>query len=1274
MDTTELTYPVFEANQVLSNAHLNDMFEYLDEQTRLTRANLIGIGIACGLDVQFQAPGTVHLTTGCGVTSEGYLIVEPDDVELVAVRPYTLPIDYGYQPFVGADGEQYDLWELFPDDEPGSQPLATSGLFLDDKAVVLFLELRKDGLRNCSPNNCDDRGAQVTATVRRLLIDVADLDKVIAAAGELNATHLGSDLTERLELPDLRLPRFDVPNTGPVAPEEVLAGFQAAFREGQLVEQTAAAFGKLYAAFRPLVADRYPADPFTGLYTRFGFLDHDPVTTAQVRFMQYYWDLFDDLIAGYDELRRKGSDLMCACCPPAGLFPRHLMAGVLDPDKFDVADYRHHFVPSPAVGDCEDRTREVRILFQRLAELVERFTETPPLPAAVLGGPDSQIRVTPSRWGDAPLSRKAIPYYYTQDGPVPLRELWDPDKTARQRSHHNLSYRADEYEPPAPAFVTAPLRFDLEPNNFLRIEGHLGKNVHGVLNTLLTLKQTHRLPIEVVALRTGAFDENIEIDLSKEECRFEDLETLYDALRTELTCFLVKQARFFYAIPHPFTGFDAPPSPPTLPLLKEWDPDFLVQPGTMGRYVESILTWQPGLPFVAVGHVGFDLAYHVHAIVGAMSDLAVRIGTDLRQLDVGAFADRYRRLVEVARAFEEIRRAGAFEEPGLSDRLDDVIFRCRLDPFEALADEYRRRIREVKQAQFLSHFLTRHPGVQHKAGVPLGGTFVLVYHELPRPAPEPEPEPRPGGRFVFDLGGFATSRRRFEETRDTGVDEALARLAYKRDVAGDPDVRIIYEAVTGRALVPKVLVSRVANDTYLDAVAELADGAVIADFFLPYQCCSDCSPIHYTLPPARLQLDATAQCTNVDGFAEVTVTTEGATGSVSIQVDGGPFEESTGTLLLPVGEHTIVVRDDAGAESTPVAITVPPHLAIGASETIVDQAGGRYHVVFTVTGGAAPYVADPGHVVGATYTSPQLALDEVLTVTVKDAAGCAVEGRFESGAGQPCDVPCDGAAVRRGYRFWVPEARPNLPLNEYKAEVRRFQIMDPAGNVIDLTDAVAEVVNRGPHPIRSSEFAAVVGRWLDGINALVAAEVWSDQWFRLEYEPVADSASTGVLVVDRITCIDFAFELVVAFVQGQQERQLELTYNSRGTVFVEPRRDSKVRIPAFGGSTSNRCRPDDPVPICKGVELELEIEREGVFPDAVLLRAVAVPSGGGPDQPVAFVWEVQDGIPSVSGGERVVLGFDPPEPIEKLVRLSAFSDLGCVVTVERVVNIAKADG
>jgi hypothetical protein len=1272
MNPTEVIYPVFEANQVLTNAHLNDLFEYLDEQTRLTRSNLIGIGIACGLEVTFEAPGTVHLSKGCGVTSQGYLIVEPTDLDLAFVRSYTLPIEYGYPPFVepGTNpAEQFDLWELFlDDDEPGAQPLATSGLVLEDKAVLLFLELRKDGLRNCSPNNCDDRGAEVTATVRRLLIDVTDLDKVIEATSAAAATYLGADLTERLALPDLRMPRFDVPNSGPVAPEEVLFAFQATFRQNHLVAATAAALTDLYGVFNPLVVDEFPNNPFATFTNRFGFLDTTPATTAQVRFMQYYWDLFDDLLAAYDELRWKGVDLMCACCPPEGLFPRHLMAGVLDPTAHDAADYRHHFVPSPAVGDCEDRTREVRQLFRRLVAIVESFSEAPP---------DKGIRVTPSRWGDAPVSAKAIPYYYDQDGTPPVFELWDPVKTARQRANLNLSYRADQYSPAPPAFVSDALRFDLEPNNFLRIEGHLGKNVQDVLETLLSLKKSHRLPIEVIALRTGAFDENIEVDLSKEECRFQDLETLYEALKSELVCFLVKQVEYFYALPDDVVlGEEA--AEPTLWLLKTYAPDFVAQPGTLGRRIEAVLSWRPGQPsprFIFALPGMANLPSQALALVGAMSDLATRVTDDIRQMDFTSLGDRYRTLVEIARQMDEFRQSGAYDQPGLSDRLDDIVFRCRLDPFEALAEEYKRRVREVKQAQFLSHFLERHPGIQHKAGVPLGGTFILVYHELPEPArpTEPGPEIDAGELFLGSFsGGRARRRATFEldERQTDQLNDALARIQYKAQLAEDPDLQLVYQVFTGNRLVPRVTVSSVAEQVYLDTIAQLPEGTVIADFFLPYECCSDCAPIEYRLPSARLRVTASKTCTNVDGFAEVTLATEGASGALSVQVDGGAFEEMTGPLLLGVGDHTIVVRDATGNESSPVEITIPPQLVIGASETNVDQAAGTYQVVFAVEGGTPPYLADPGTIVDTTYTSPVLPVAEVLTVVVTDAVGCTVEGTFDSGV-EPCDLPCEGAAVRQGYRFWLPEARPNLPINEYKAEVGAFVIRDPDGNPIELTAEVNDIVNQAPHPIRTSDYADVVQRWVDKINDLVAGAVGSDQWFRLEYEPAPETGTTGTLFVDRITCIDFSLELVVDFIQGKQERHLELAYNSRGTVVVDPTSDTKFRIPPFGGSTSNKCRPEEPpVPQCEGTDLELEIRREGAFPDVVVLMAAT--AGG--DQPVAFLWEVQDGIPSVAGGAQVAVKFEPPEPVEKLVRLTAFTEKGCTVTVEEVIDIFKPEG
>ena len=80
-------YPVFEANQVLTNHHLNQVFNFLDEQERLSRANLIGIGIVCGLEIEMNSDGSaIHISKGCGITSEGYLVVEPEDVNLVSYR------------------------------------------------------------------------------------------------------------------------------------------------------------------------------------------------------------------------------------------------------------------------------------------------------------------------------------------------------------------------------------------------------------------------------------------------------------------------------------------------------------------------------------------------------------------------------------------------------------------------------------------------------------------------------------------------------------------------------------------------------------------------------------------------------------------------------------------------------------------------------------------------------------------------------------------------------------------------------------------------------------------------------------------------------------------------------------------------------------------------------------------------------------------------------------------------------------------------------------
>ena len=107
-------FPKFVPDQLLMSDHLNQVFNYLDEQERVTRTCLIGVGIVCGLEVKTSSTGTaITITEGCGITTEGYLIQVPEIT-------YTERVDYDpvkeryYDRFVnlGTKTMKFDLYEL----------------------------------------------------------------------------------------------------------------------------------------------------------------------------------------------------------------------------------------------------------------------------------------------------------------------------------------------------------------------------------------------------------------------------------------------------------------------------------------------------------------------------------------------------------------------------------------------------------------------------------------------------------------------------------------------------------------------------------------------------------------------------------------------------------------------------------------------------------------------------------------------------------------------------------------------------------------------------------------------------------------------------------------------------------------------------------------------------------------------------------------------------------------------------------------------------------
>lgn len=1301
MEPKQNKYPIFEANQVLTNLHLNQVFDYLDEQERLTRANLIGIGIVCGLEIRLEVialVSTIHLAKGCGVTSEGYLIVEPQGVALVSYRDYTLPDDLDYPTFRDAlapDKPQYPLWELFPAGEPETTPLGTPANFLSDKAVLLFYELKKAGLRTCSPNECNDKGTEVTATVRRLLIKQADLNKIIAAANALPGSSTTADLEKvllaQLDLPDLRLPRFDVPNTKPVTTNDILAAFLAVFPPLQLARTTGKALSAAYQAFRPLVQQIYPSDPFADFIKKFGFLDKAPEDTAQVQFLQYYYDLFDDFLKAYQEFRQRGLELLCACCPPSGLFPRHLMLGLLSKSaETKPSIYRHYFTPSPALAGMAC-TKELVQLFQRLVEMTVQFSNRPPLPKPADGSKiDEQVRLTPSSLGLAPLSDKAIPYYYLQDGKPPLYQIWNYKKTRLDRANQNLSYRSDEYAPAAPDFVTKALAYDLEPYNFLRIEGHLGKDFKTILKTLLSYKAKYRLPVDIIALRTGVFDKSIPVDLSQETCRFQDLEALYDSLREELLSTLSEGVIYFYDIP--LDKPDLKGGKPKHPLLQTYAPFYRYQGSTMGAWYEQHLKIL-SVPYIdidqssiddkdilkiakllLIGTSGLSEEYFAFLILlFYLTHLAEAMPDSLDTLEYDAFENKYQDFTALGRFF---RSSAATKLPGalkefipqedFIDHLDQLLAAGKLEPIKAVQREYELRLKEVKQKQLLSYFLKKHPGLQHKAGVPLGGTFLLVYHGKPKP--QQIKVGREADEFSEEI--LTQPTRGASKIDPPAMAAAFQRLSDKPQFKDDLDIQFLINAFKKDPgfRVPPFLKAGLADDIIKKTVDNLEDGTVIADFFLPYLCCSDCPPIQYVFPPPRLGLTVKLGCTDPTGSAEVTLTPQGGTAPFSYQLDQESPQELTGPIKVLQGPHTLKVWDSAGAESALQSLTVPGPLTIGTETYTDDFPAQTYTVSFAIAGGTAPYTADAsGTVSGQTFTSVPVATGKPIKVEITDKAGCTTSKEFQHTVNLPCNLPCEGKSRRCAYRLWLqpPVAGTEAVYQIYKQESEvRFQLN---GEIIPLpgSDTFLQFT---PSQL-NGDFHGAIGAGIKklqiAINQALIAKFGGElgkNRLVVSYEPDANDPF-GIVWIEYFVCETFSLEFDFSFAKPDPAFSLRMLYTNDAAILINRRLNNKKSpVPAFDCRERDRCLGTDFQNLCKGLDFKpvITIERGGENQFQFSGKVTSID----PNQIIAWVWDVFVAQPTEPFYQGQIVKTQLLKPGGQ-VRLTAITKEGCFSFVDQ---------
>lgn len=960
-------FPMFVPDQVLTSENLNQLFDHLDSEGRMTRTNLIGIGIVCGMEVKNGIDGNgqfIAITKGTGVTSAGYLVTTPEngatdttETKYHKFKNFDAVQCRYYDPFVNVSNktQRFPLWELKETSETtGTSPLNTIPGGLNDKVVMIFVELLEKNNKNCDPSSCDDKGINVDVTFRPLLVNKTDAVNLVNTGG------LGVSGVSFNGLQNLAMPRWDVINTHPVTSDHIINAYKKVLTP-VFIQNVENVLTAAYDMFKPLVKYEYPTNPFSQLAEKFAFLANPVLTSGQTVHIQYYYDFFSDMMQAYEEFCKTGKELMGVCCPDEALFPRHLLLGEAVPlaDNAPSA-FRHYFIYSP-LFECRNLIYTLRILFRRMHLMWTSF-DTPTSVVAGAASNDTNIRVTPSQLGNMPISHKAIPYYYKLNlSASSLHKFWSVEKKLRNRTHQTLSYNANVYA--TDQFVLTPLLYDLEPNNFLRVEGVVGKNITGVLPTIQKRIDDNRLPVQVITLKTGT--PVVEgFDPKSMGCNTQDLEINFDIVR------------------------------------REWE-------AIIGKTIEYLDDNKTGAKnIIDSGHAG-----QLHAFIVDLQLSKTFIEDTKEQLP--AFAAVYEDFIPVFERIESkaqqirLQLMAMIKDPAnktldrvlaedIIDHMDEVVLSCRKGAFRAIYQDYSNRLEEIYAKMYFSGFAAKNPGLQHKAGVPVGGTYILVYHAKPvtpslKLSNKQKASVKPG-TFVMqgvieDSNGNPVMGAEVREKNAAKVTTSingkftlsLSQLPTIISVKAngfDPYEEIIQSPDKKKTIQLKAEVIASAG------VASLANGTVIADFYLPYICCSDCAPIQFVIqepppnkpPVARAGDDISLRLPD----DTVTLDGEGSTDpdedivSYSWAYKSGPAQfniESPATVSTNVkdleeGEYifTLTVTDADGATSTDeVKITVlpafniPPGVNAGADKEIIfDDGSASVTLIGTATDSDGP--------------------------------------------------------------------------------------------------------------------------------------------------------------------------------------------------------------------------------------------------------------------------------------------------------------------------------
>ena len=955
-DSKNPVYRRFVPDQVLTATQLNDVIDHFERQDRLTRVCLSGVGIVCGMKVNFSKNTSISVSKGCAVTTDGDLIS-------FLGATYTMmkefkDVEAKYPHFNGVT-----LIEILRADQAGKsgvEPLdKVEGL--ENMVVVLYLEYFSKEETPCTSTDCDTQGEGQSSKIRMLLMTENDAERIsnkdhdsifdgynkIKKWIELPAVSIKNVVLKNNYLKGANGIQVVSENSNTSNYYRLQDSYRKAIQDTTVITDLKNGINKIYMEFNSLLNFESSESKAKALNDKITSIFNFSSKSMPLD-IQYRYDLLKDVVDTYQEIKCLLFDLRVVCCPNINAFPKHLLLGELNPvEKY--LQYRHDFYPSPIIPHGAEKAEEIKSLMLRMHNMLDGY-KIPDTGSA-------PIKITPSRLHSKKLGQKALPYYYASS--PKFIEHWNYDKTKTFKAIENLGYHTTHLS--ESDAIQNPLDYNMDHYDFYRIEGHLGKDYRDAIRQLDDLKTDKGLAFDIKVL---SIDETIQdINPKDYDCEFEDLNVMLKAWRAEQNCLNAGISKFFSGFSlkkqgeHKFYKLSKSETITRDDTIKDRvSPETHVATGTtsniapiFGMYGANIPTYSQyaqnidlnrlqtpkvasalyklGAKFYNFDTVILDNLEKDEDVLGNMVDKAIRekpegsaedivavvrknldgnadisnwdannkeialfnpaeilaytkvasrfIPNDIVEIDAERIQNYEKNMKNLCRKVERFKkdmttllynpkdnvaykRVGYEEQYGLL--LNQISVNCcAAQKMKSLLAEIETRKQKILEQKLLSKFVEKHSGLEHKAGVNQGGTFILVY-KGGKKGSVPKYDPAVFGsavQFPSNLGMLGLTPLTHIAAPEfqnivSANDWNISRIP--KDLLDLQDVNLALRERTGIRDIDESIFDRIRDRVIQPPISNISENTVVADFILPYICCSDCSPIVFVVPKASVSL------------------------------------------------------------------------------------------------------------------------------------------------------------------------------------------------------------------------------------------------------------------------------------------------------------------------------------------------------------------------------------------------------------------------------------